>query len=55
LQVTVSSALLKVINLTMSMWIFYEPIVTIMSIQLANVMKSCLITKRCSVLQAGAN
>jgi len=26
-----------------------------MSIQLANVMKSCLVTKRCSVLQAEAN
>jgi len=28
------------------MWIFYRPIVAIMSIQLANVMKSYLVTKR---------
>jgi len=43
------------INLTTCMWIFYGQIMAIMSIQLASVMKSCLVTKRHSVLQAGAN
>jgi len=45
----------KIINLTVPVWIFYGSIVTIMSIQLVSVMKSCLVPKRHSVLQASAN
>jgi len=62
LQVTASPVLTpKIINSMMLLWIFYGmdidilPILAIMSIQLANIMKSCLVTKRRNVLQAGAN
>jgi len=57
LQITASPvlALSKVINLIVLIWIFYGSIMTIMSIQLASVVKSCLVTKCRSVMQAGAN